>query len=487
MAFNKCSVVMNNTKIVGELAQGSLIEEENSLQIFQKAEDAQENSICTWNTSLLRFTDSNVSITSSAFTSSSITPLYFSGGIQELNHTEFSNNRDPYWETSGYPSARHNVICKNNGKLTINDMKQTDKANSTRKIGLWIDGENCSIDGIDFSERMFVKFNPFLKAAALSLTDGKKKTHQRSSALMKVSNSQISQKNELAQKKSQMIPGKQFQEAVSEQDAEPEVMAKGTIRIEGLELLPCHISLELLRVDNHTQTYRKPFQFDSSMNESFATVSDVPLLLFEDSFDEGGKKRKKNGPKWFVCVAIEISPTVKGEEAQLLQMGDSNSERDYSFSSTSMLSASIPSLQSKYSPFFKHDLLSSRLIRSNTIELNISVLFTDDSDSGKKKKHPLTASNLLAVCIVTASIMTVGIVSVACLLHKNHKKKKIAAFTKDVEEENENATLDEENMHGIASNHSNKSKKVKSIEVDQKDKKKAKYVLLEEEEATAEK
>ncbi|KAH7827881.1 uncharacterized protein MONOS_265 [Monocercomonoides exilis] len=113
--------------------------------------------ICGWNGSLIDAENSNVEMRETIIRNSKAGGLWVSGGCLTIEKGEFENN-NPFIE--GYPSARRNAICTENGELNVVSVKGGDGIE--KNASLWILDEGCKLGGIA-AERASPFFIPVLE------------------------------------------------------------------------------------------------------------------------------------------------------------------------------------------------------------------------------------------------------------------------------------------------------------------------------------
>ncbi|KAH7830498.1 uncharacterized protein MONOS_10097 [Monocercomonoides exilis] len=146
--FENCSCL----RIKSCLFEGDLMSE-GDIEINEISEQSQ---LCKWNSSLIFFENSVISINDSSISNSSKGGIAASRSTISVSEGKFFNN-NPLIQN--YSSTRRNIICSNSGVLDITSLKGGDglKENSS----LWVLNLGCSLSGIA-SERASPFFIPQL-------------------------------------------------------------------------------------------------------------------------------------------------------------------------------------------------------------------------------------------------------------------------------------------------------------------------------------
>eukprot|EP00770_Monocercomonoides_exilis_P010636 MONOS_10584.1-p1 / transcript=MONOS_10584.1 / gene=MONOS_10584 / organism=Monocercomonoides_exilis_PA203 / gene_product=unspecified product / transcript_product=unspecified product / location=Mono_scaffold00486:39282-46349(+) / protein_length=2150 / sequence_SO=supercontig / SO=protein_coding / is_pseudo=false len=109
---------------------------------------------CSWNGSLLKFTQANGTVTETVFAGTTNGAVCVDGGNISFSECKFTNNTI---SSSLYPSARRNLKCSNKAIVTLSSLKGGDGFSKTDP--LWILNDGCELNGIP-SERNSSLFVP---------------------------------------------------------------------------------------------------------------------------------------------------------------------------------------------------------------------------------------------------------------------------------------------------------------------------------------
>ncbi|KAK2944301.1 hypothetical protein BLNAU_20797 [Blattamonas nauphoetae] len=113
-----------------------------SIEGTSSTEWNSEGSICGWKTGFLHFVESKTNLSSVTLKGLGSGGIVQKGGELTISKGEFSDNGQT---NSSFPSARQNIHCEGEGKLTISSLAQGDGTKNTPSA--WIEADECTISG----------------------------------------------------------------------------------------------------------------------------------------------------------------------------------------------------------------------------------------------------------------------------------------------------------------------------------------------------
>ncbi|KAK2953947.1 hypothetical protein BLNAU_11049 [Blattamonas nauphoetae] len=113
-----------------------------SIEGSSSTQSNSEGSICGWKTGFLHFVDSKANLSAVTLKGLGSGGIVQKGGELTISKGEFSDNGQT---NSSFPSARQNIHCEGEGKLTIDSLSKGDGTKNSPSA--WIDADDCPIDG----------------------------------------------------------------------------------------------------------------------------------------------------------------------------------------------------------------------------------------------------------------------------------------------------------------------------------------------------
>ncbi|KAH7830048.1 uncharacterized protein MONOS_2227 [Monocercomonoides exilis] len=105
--------------------------------------EGEDNSMCSWENSLLEFVESNVSIINTNFSTKEMGAITLANGKLELDSVSLSGN---FAGITSFPNIAHNIICLNDGSITLTNVGPETESNETFK-NYWIMKNQCNLVG----------------------------------------------------------------------------------------------------------------------------------------------------------------------------------------------------------------------------------------------------------------------------------------------------------------------------------------------------
>ncbi|KAK2954329.1 hypothetical protein BLNAU_10661 [Blattamonas nauphoetae] len=113
-----------------------------SIEGTSSAESNSEGSICGWKTGFLHFVESKANLSAVTLKGLGSGGIVQKGGELTISSGIFSDNGQT---NSSFPSARQNIHCEGEGKLTIDSLSKGD--GTEEQPSAWIDSDDCTLTG----------------------------------------------------------------------------------------------------------------------------------------------------------------------------------------------------------------------------------------------------------------------------------------------------------------------------------------------------
>ncbi|KAK2942325.1 hypothetical protein BLNAU_22750 [Blattamonas nauphoetae] len=113
-----------------------------SIEGTSSTESNEDGSICGWNTGFLHFVESKANLSAVTMKELGSGGIVQKGGELTISSGIFSDNG---LTNSSFPSARQNIHCEGEGKLTIDSLSKGD--GTEEQPSAWIDADDCKLTG----------------------------------------------------------------------------------------------------------------------------------------------------------------------------------------------------------------------------------------------------------------------------------------------------------------------------------------------------
>ncbi|KAK2947359.1 hypothetical protein BLNAU_17746 [Blattamonas nauphoetae] len=113
-----------------------------SIEGTSSTKSNSEGSICGWNTGFVHFVESKANLSAVTMKGLGSGGIVQKGGELTISSGIFSDNGKT---NSSFPSARQNIHCEGEGKLTIDSLSKGD--GTEEQPSVWIDSNDCTLTG----------------------------------------------------------------------------------------------------------------------------------------------------------------------------------------------------------------------------------------------------------------------------------------------------------------------------------------------------